>query len=311
MPRHALTSLVVAFASCAGAPTHDTSPAPAATSLLGGPLYPTALEPARREKLERDLADARVRYDAEPEDEDAVIWYGRRLAYLMRYDEAIEVYTTGLALHPESSRLLRHRGHRFISTRRFADAERDLERASALIAGQPDTIEPDGAPNALGIPTSSRHSNIWYHLGLALYLQGQFEKALRAYEACLATAPTDDMRVATLHWLYMTLRRLGQDEEADRAVAKIDDDMDVIENHAYYALVKMYAGLLSPEELVGAEKDGIQAASSAYGLGNWYLYEGDSERAFGIFEEILAGDAWPAFGYIAAEAEVARVRKRD
>jgi hypothetical protein len=31
-------------------------------------------------------------------------------------------------------RFLRHRGHRFITLRRFADAEADLERAARLIA---------------------------------------------------------------------------------------------------------------------------------------------------------------------------------
>jgi hypothetical protein len=66
--------------------------------------------------------------------------------------------------------------------------------------------------------------------------------------------------------------------------------------------------LLAPEELLGEQEDGVQAASSGYGVGNWYLCEGDSARAFEIFEAILASDAWPAFGYIAAEAEVARSR---
>lgn len=35
-------------------------------------------------------------YQADPGDEDAIIWYGRRLAYLSRYNDAIEVYSRGL-----------------------------------------------------------------------------------------------------------------------------------------------------------------------------------------------------------------------
>jgi Flp pilus assembly protein TadD len=284
---------------------------PAAQSLLGTPLYPPALPPERRAKLEQDLALARSSYDADPRDEERIIWYGRRLAYLSRFEEAIDVFSRGLDLHPESSKLLRHRGHRYVSTRRFAQAERDLRRASTLIAGEEDALEPDGAPNALGIPTSSHHSNVWYHLGLARYLQGDFEGAREAYAACLVASPTDDMRVATLHWLYMTLRRLGRRAEADAVLEPVRADMDVIENHAYHALVRMYAGLLAPEEVLGAEEDDIQAASSGYGLGNWYLCEGGSARAFEIFEDILAGEAWFAFGYIAAEAEVARRRRGE
>jgi hypothetical protein len=45
----------------------------------------------------------------------------------------------------------------------------------------------------------------------------------------------------------------------------------------------------------------------AYGVGNWYLYNDLAERAEEIFTEIVAGDQWSSFGYIAAEAEVERV----
>ena len=52
----------------------------------------------------------------------------------------------------------------------------DLRRASQLVAGKPDEVEPDGAPNKAGIPRSTLQSNIWYHLGLAQYLRGDFRR---------------------------------------------------------------------------------------------------------------------------------------
>ena len=63
--------------------------------------------------------------------------------------------------------MYRHRGHRYVSIREFDRAIADLEYAATLIEGTEDEIEPDGMPNAMNIPVSSLHSNIWYHLGLA------------------------------------------------------------------------------------------------------------------------------------------------
>ena len=51
----------------------------------------------------------------------------------------------------------------------------------------------------------------------------------------------------------------------------------------------------------------MNIATQGYGVGNWYLYNGDEDRALEIFERIIEGTSWAAFGYIAAEAEVARM----
>ena len=56
-------------------------------SLLGQPLSAPELPAATRERLEANLAAARDAFDADPEDEENIIWLGRRLAYLSRYGE--------------------------------------------------------------------------------------------------------------------------------------------------------------------------------------------------------------------------------
>lgn len=155
--------------------------APEATSLLGRPLAPPSLPAERRAALEADLQKARAEYEKDPAKADAIIWLGRRTAYLGRYREAIAVFTEGISKHPDDARLYRHRGHRYISVREFDRAVADLAKAAALAAGRPDEIEPDGQPNARNIPTSTLKTNIYYHLGLAHYLKGSFAEALDAY----------------------------------------------------------------------------------------------------------------------------------
>jgi len=162
-----------------------------------------------RKEMEVRLDEARRRLEAKPNDPGARIWLGRRLAYLGRFSEAIEVYSEGIMKFPWDARLYRHRGHRYITLRKFDLAIDDFEKAAKLIKGKPDEIEPDGQPNVRNIPTGTLHFNIWYHLGLSYYLTGQNQRALNSYRDCLKVSKNPDSLVATSHWLYMTLRRLN------------------------------------------------------------------------------------------------------
>jgi tetratricopeptide (TPR) repeat protein len=307
----ALALATLVLAGCAAtsadpAATADRLPTGAeAWSFLGEPLHPPALAPATRQRLEADLAEATAGLERAPSDADALIWVGRRLAYLGRYREAIEVFGQGIARHPDDARFYRHRGHRWITVRELDRAIADLSRAAELVRGKPDEVEPDGMPNPYGIPTSTLQSNIWYHLALAHYLAHEFERAVPAWRAALAVSTNDDMFVATSDWLYMTLRRLGQDAEAAAVLEPIHVGMRILENDAYHRRLLMYRGELEPDVLLEADTDDpVQLATYGYGVGNWYLYNGDTDRAHAIFRRILAGPGWAAFGYLAAEAEL-------
>ncbi len=273
-----------------------------AISLLGDELYSPEPSPSA---LERQ-AEAKANYEKEPDNPDAIIWFGRRTAYLGDYREAIRIYTEGIRKFPEDPRLYRHRGHRYISIREFDKAIGDLEKAASLIADQEDVIELDGLPNALNIPVSTLHTNIWYHLGLAYYLKNDLENALRVYRKGIGASRNDDMLVATTHWLYMTLRLLGRDEEAEKSLEPIRLVMNVIENQVYHRLCLFYKGELLVDELTDPEFSTVTNDALAYGVGNWYFINGQREKARELFRKILDGESWASFGHIAAEADFAR-----
>jgi tetratricopeptide (TPR) repeat protein len=273
-----------------------------AVSRLGKNLY--APEPAA-DAVEK-YNEAKAKFENSPDNPEALIWYGRQTAYLGKYREAIAIYTDGIAKFPEDARLYRHRGHRYISVREFEKAIADFEKAAALIAGTEDTIEPDGMPNEQNIPVSSLHTNIWYHLGLAYYLENDLENALRVYREGIAASQNDDMLVATTHWLYMTLRLLGKDEEAGLALEPIQIEMNVIENKVYHKLCLFYKEELSLDELTDPEFSNVMNDALAYGIGNWHFYNGERDKAKEIFQKILEGESWASFGFIAAESDFAR-----
>jgi tetratricopeptide (TPR) repeat protein len=245
-----------------------------------------------------EIAKAREKLETDPSNIDLIIALGRAQAGVWRYNDAIETYTRGIKLAPDNAMLYRHRGHRYISIRRFDKAVTDLSKAARL---------------------KDDDFDIWYHLGLAHYLKGEYSRAAEAYRKCYAVAEKnrakaepgaegrDDSIIAISDWLYMTYRRMKNETEADKVIEKIRPQMQVKENASYYHRLLFYKGLKPEAELVNVEKaTDLEIATVGYGIGNWHLYNGDRARAEELFRKIVSGKYWPAFGFIAAEAELAR-----
>jgi tetratricopeptide (TPR) repeat protein len=281
-----------------------------AVSLFNEPFMAPPLAPATRATLEANLAAARMVARAHPDSALAAIWVGRRLGYLGRFQEAIAAFSDGADKWPNDPRFLRFRGHRYISVRNFEGAVQDLERARTLIRGHADEVEPDGAPNPQGIPTSTLHSNIRYHLFLAYYLLGDFRRAAEVQREDLDAAPNVDTRVATSYWYVMSLRRLGRDAEAQRVLDGITANMPVIENQSYHKLLLLYKGALPVDSLVPPVADTTHALDEATynnGIGTWHLLAGRREAAIAAWRRARSAGPWAAFGTIAAEAELKRI----
>lgn len=315
MPRiHSLVASIWLLGSAPLAGQDMLPPGAEARSLLGQPLVPPPLPPAIREGHERRLAEARRAYENTPDNADSIIWLGRRTAYLGRYREAISIFSEGIRKHPGDARMFRHRGHRYITIRELDQAIVDFDRAVALTEDEDDQVEPDGLPNARGIPTSSLHFNIRYHLGLAHYLKGEFERAAKIFqedvEASMATKNADAL-VASSHWLYMALRRAGKTVEAARVLDPVGPGLEVIENGAYHRLLLFYRGELAVDSLLpkrAGNPASLDDVTTGYGVANWHFYNGRRSEAERLFREIVATSQWIAFAYLAAEAELARLR---
>jgi len=171
-------TFIALYYSCTSEEVKPKKPTIEAISLLGDTLYTPESNSGGALK---NYEYSKSTYESDKNNADALIWYGRRAAYLGRFQEAINIYSEGIEKHPEDARFYRHRGHRYISTRQYEKAIADFTNAAELIKGTEDQVEPDGLPNNRNIPLSTLHGNIWYHLGLAYYLQNDMEKALEAY----------------------------------------------------------------------------------------------------------------------------------
>ena len=262
------------------------------------------------------LAEADAALATDPGNIDLVVAAAQARASLWQYNEAIEIFTGGIEVNPGDWRLYRHRGHRFVSTRRFDWAVADLQRAVEL--------DPYGF-------------NSSYHLGLAYFLNGEFGLAADEYARCLALATDeeaialaaaggnpgdprtcmeiaedDESRVAVTEWLYRALRRSGRDDEATALLDTIPEGMPIEENISYYRDLLFYKGLMTADEILNPEEpDDNSFATTGYGVANYYIVEGDTEAARELIIRIVEGDPWNAFGFIAAETELLRLEQED
>lgn len=269
--------------------------------------YPLpVMSPETKAKMESQLQEARQTFYKDTTNADALIWYGRRMAYLGNYMEAIDIFSQGVERFPADARFLRHRGHRGITLRCNQKAIIDLTYAAEMMQARPDEIEPDGMPNSQNIPTSTLKSNIWYHLGLALYLEKDYYRASAVYKSCLKFSTNADMYMATAYWLYITLKKARNELEAKALLETIDTGQTLIENEDYYEMLLLYKGVIKEDQMMAKLKssDGnLSNATLGYAMGVYFQLKNQPEKAKTLFNDVLKGNQWGSFGYIAAEKE--------
>jgi tetratricopeptide (TPR) repeat protein len=258
----------------------QTKSEPELVSPLGVKFYSQPDEKGQVAEAEKKLA-------ADPKNIELIIALGRAQATVWRFRDAITTFTRGIEMDPNNAMLYRHRGHRYISMRQFDKAVADMERAAKL---------------------NDKNFDIWYHLALAHYLKGQFEKAASSYEKAYAVSEKDDSRIAASDWLYMSYRRAGKSADAERTLARITPDMKVEENKSYFDRLMFYKALKKESEIINDKMTDLEVATVGYGVANWRLYNGDKVKARELFQKITSGKYWPAFGFIAAETELTRMR---
>ncbi|MFM9840910.1 MAG: hypothetical protein ACKVOQ_21770 [Cyclobacteriaceae bacterium] len=249
---------------------------PQAYSLLGKPLYSNPLEPKSLAKSDSVIRFIQAKHEL---GEDDFIEIGKQLVATVRYKEAVENFTIGLNKFPNSYKLLRLRGHRYLTLRKLDLVMIDLLKARGLIKSQPDSWEVD----AEGKQTDTYQHQIEYHLGVYYFLKKSYKEAVAAFEKSLKDAHQGNEIVGTTDWLYNSYQRNGEKNKAAQLLATITPDFKADQDQAYFRRVMLYKGVIKPSELVDEampiEKLSIQEVTKLYGLANWYGFQGNKQKA--------------------------------
>jgi tetratricopeptide (TPR) repeat protein len=222
---------------------------------------------------------------ADPNRAELIIALGVAQSGIRQFREAIATFTRGLEASPNHPVLLRWRGHRYLSIRELARAKEDLER---------------------GLRADSTLHGIWYHLGIVRFAEADWAGAAAAFTTAQALAPDASELAGATDWLWMSLARGGRAAEAKAMLERRPDSLPT--NVAYAQRLKLYRGLISPDQVIGpGDTSDVAVATLSYGIGNWYLVKGDRAKAREWFERAIGSAGWPAFGFILAEVEKKRM----
>lgn len=238
------------------------------------------------------VAEARKNLAADPKSPALLLKLAQAQIAVWQDKEAVETLTKAIAISPNDIDLYTERGHRYLPLREFKKAKADLEHAASL---------------------KSTNMATYYHLGLSHYFLNEFSDAADAFAHAVAIAPNTDEKINSTNWLYASLRRAGKTAEAQKALLNVPADMKNESPHTrfYLNLVRFFQGkmteaeALPPQAPAGNTDQEVELPfdTVAYGIGNWYLYNGNPAKAQEFFKRVTTGHVWVTWGFIGSELE--------
>jgi len=213
----------------------------------------------------------------------------RALAAASRHQEAIPACTESLRLRPANAEALRDRGHYYLNLGQVEPALADLTRATGL---------------------TRTDRGVYYHLGVAYYLKGDFARAAAAYQSCLDNSKGADT-IECIAWLYPSLVRAGRKQDAAAVLDRVQADPSITGHPAWYLdRLLLFKGTRTEEQVAANlnAEGGLSVSSIGYSLGLWHLLSGRPQRAREYFEKAVATNFTPAWGYRCSEADLGRLR---
>lgn len=237
------------------------------------------------------VIDARKNLAADPKSADLVLKLSKAQAARRQYKEAVATCTQGLTFAAKNADLYLERGHRELGLREFKPAMHDLEQAAHFA---PDNLDTH------------------YHLGLSHYFLGDFSKAAVSFEKARSLAKTNDSLIDCSNWLYVSLRRAGDKQQAAKVLDRITPEVKNAEPHLlfYLRLLHFYQGQLTTDQVLPPQPTDVESELSFntvnYGVGNWRLYNGKPSEAAVLFKKVVTGEAWNSWGFVGSEVELIR-----
>ncbi len=296
----ALTLALLLTAAPASANVPGADAGNCATSLIGTPLTVPKYPAATQKILDEDIAIAAAALRIAPDREDSHIWYGRRLDYAGRICDAVDAFSAGIEQFPNSYKLYRFRARDLTRARRFKEALADYKKALELMGDTPDSFEPDGMPNPIGLTISTYRGNILYYHAQTSFATGDYPAVVDGMAKSLAVMPDftrDDMHIGTAYWTYLAYRKMGQHDKARAAINEIEPGLKLIENFTYYQAVQIMQGRLDPAGFKDTRDSTIKFA-----IAMERRFAGDEKGAKALLTEIVRENPqghWPS------EAELA------
>ncbi|TXC73766.1 hypothetical protein FSZ31_03285 [Sphingorhabdus soli] len=265
--------------------------------------------------LARAAADAKAAFERNMT-VDTATWYGRVLFYQGYAKESAEVYTTALRRFPNSGKLLRHLAHRQFSLRQFDKSIETGLKAEAIYKNQPLEREKLGPDYFTSTPDVVQYY-LYYHLGQAYFAKHDFANAAKYFDLSSQVAAFEfdtEAKTANTYWQFLSLARGGRIEDARKLLDGYDLTLFMVHPEGgsdnYFDGIQLYKGHRAANSFFSkedsgrpfADADGV-AASTAYSLANYYILNGERDKAKEWLIKSINVNSWSYFARIQAEAD--------
>jgi len=273
-----------------------------ATSFSGNNLYQLEVDSAIMAKYSSLIRTYELKENLS---EQNYIDLGNSYASIYQFNNAIKIYTDGLALYPNSFKLLRFRAHRLLSIRKVDEALADLEKALGFMD---ETYANEVEYGVDGKMQGTYEHWIYYHLGLGNYLKGNYEKAISAYENCLRTSASGLDKAGSVYWLSTCYFKAQDTEKGEQILADFVFDPDTDLNYSYSLRILLHQGKKKPQDLMDTDKPIEEwtkgEVSLAFDIGNWYIRKGQEAKGLSIHQKLLGSPYWNVWVYVVTEKDL-------
>ena len=286
-------------------------------SLLGDTLYSLPLDPAGGPARVRRIQAAREAVDRDSFDLAAWLRLGRSTVEMGRLRDAVGLYSTLAEVHFNDPRVWRYRGEVLLRLRYFDRAIADLRKAGLLALHKPRLLEtlPGAGDSASGKTSWADLTTLQFQvpflLGFALYCKGEYSAASTVLaEATKAALTTDELSRALL-WLFFAVRRIGNGAGAAEVLSLVQPEWAEGARIPDITLLLGYKGLVSADSIRRSAMTprGEEGALYSYGIGYFLLLKPETRPDAELWlERARSGANWAALPFLAAEADLARLR---
>lgn len=212
-------------------------------------------------------AEALVKKD----DTDPYAWYvmGKALGCANKSEEAIIAFSKGISYAPFYAPNYFGRGNRYNRNYEYWKATADY---------------------SVAIQLDPSNWTYRYYRATALNLNGDIEDSIPDFRDCLDYMDEHE-HYPIVHWLYVSYAELGDYKKAEESLSLIADDVVPPQmDYGYCRSVKLYKGLVSPEEYIDEEQMAkevlptpdrvrLEENSMLYGLYWYWMIHGDENKA--------------------------------
>lgn len=307
--------LLPLFSACTGRPVQYTVVVPTtaeAISFLGDTLWSLPLDQQSGPARARRIREARERSDKQPYDLEIALELARATAAMGRLRDAVTVLTEASGVHTLDPRIYQRRGELLLWLREPDLAIKDLQRAGSLVIGRP--ILPGTAETPLGersLTTLQYRTALL--LGAAFYCQARYAAAREAFAEAVAWAITAEERSESLLWLFFSVRRIDGGAEAPAVLDAVQDRWAIGTRRREIELLLAYKGRIPSDSIVARALVATSGDRALYSYGVAYylsLLASRRDEAETWLDFARTATGWTSLPYLAAEADLARLRGR-